>query len=664
MCAFKLNPKQAEAVNTIRGPLLIIAGAGSGKTRVITERIVKMLRSGIPQSAILALTFTNKAAKEMADRVRQMTGKKLTNMTISTFHSFGVKIIREQSQVLGFRPGFSIYDATDKASLIKDCAREIKMTLDPGEIMGIANLFSAIKTGRSTWQKENSAYEPLYREYQEHLLLYNSVDFDDLITLPIRLFEEHPDCLAEYTDRYGYIMVDEFQDTSLAQYRMVHPLAKSSRNICVVGDDDQSIYSWRGANYQNIENFEKDFPELKEIKLEQNYRSTGIILEAANAVIANNTNRKDKSLWTGEHGGRSLELYQPADEQQEAEFIAQTIKSMMLKEGLKYKDVGILVRTNGFMKSLEVGLLAEKIPYRVSGGSSFFQRKEVKDIISYLRIMLNPQDDINLLRILNTPRRGIGKSTLQKIIQVAQRKHEPLIEAIRDLVITELAPIPPQARGELMSFLTFVKDYQTQLSTNRNIAATVKDMVETLDYWGHLLAENPNSDKAARWKYQNVETFVGFIEDWEKDPDRDGNTLLHFLNKISLTSKDENPLEDSMGKVNLMTIHASKGLEFNVVFLAGVEENIIPHQKSVDENPEALEEERRLFYVAITRARKKLYMTACQTRRTQRETFTPALSPFLEEIPKDLIQVTELEKTTLEESEADMIFDQLKKRFN
>jgi DNA helicase-2/ATP-dependent DNA helicase PcrA len=445
MCAFKLNPKQAEAVNTIRGPLLIIAGAGSGKTRVITERIVKMLRSGIPQSAILALTFTNKAAKEMADRVRQMTGKKLTNMTISTFHSFGVKIIREQSQVLGFRPGFSIYDATDKASLIKDCAREIKMTLDPGEIMGIANLFSAIKTGRSTWQKENSAYEPLYREYQEHLLLYNSVDFDDLITLPIRLFEEHPDCLAEYTDRYGYIMVDEFQDTSLAQYRMVHPLGEgSSRNICVVGDDDQSIYSWRGANYQNIENFEKDFSELKEIKLEQNYRSTGIILEAANAVIANNTNRKEKSLWTGEHGGRSLELYQPADEQQEAEFIAQTIKSMMLKEGLKYKDVGILVRTNGLMKSLEVGLLAEKIPYRVSGGSSFFQRKEVKDIISYLRIMLNPQDDINLLQDPQHPSARYREvHPTENHPGRPKTSRTPGIEAVRDLVITELAPYSP-----------------------------------------------------------------------------------------------------------------------------------------------------------------------------------------------------------------------------
>ena len=374
----ELNKKQFETVSQIEGPLLIIAGAGSGKTRTITYRMAYMLDQGIHQASILALTFTNKAAREMQERVKKITKKKLSNLTVSTFHAFGVKMLRDSIDVLGYKSNFSIYDQVDKISLIKECCRELKLDPNSMDLYSMANLFSSVKTGRVRWNESSSDFKPIYDEYIEHLKLYNAVDFDDLIVMPIQIFDEYPEVLQKYRSRFKYIMVDEFQDTSRIQYRLMKLLAEESKNICVVGDDDQSIYSWRGADYSNILQFEKDFPEVREIKLEQNYRSTGNILEAANTLIANNKNRKEKALWTGTKKGLPIEIYYPDNETKESDFIAEMINFTKRKEELNYHDFGILVRTNSLTTSIEESLLASSIPYKVSGGNQLFSEKRGK----------------------------------------------------------------------------------------------------------------------------------------------------------------------------------------------------------------------------------------------------------------------------------------------
>lgn len=657
----ELNPEQYLAASTIEGPLLIIAGAGSGKTRTIIFRIAHMLDKGIPQSAILGLTFTNKAAREMSDRIRGLTGKRLSNLTLSTFHAFGVQVLRHHIEHLGFKNNFSIYDQSDKISLLKEVVRELRIDPETVDFYEAAQIFSSIKTGRSPWDEDTRQLKPMYQEYQEHLHVYNAVDFDDLIMLPLRLFEEFPEVLDYYRKKFRYIMVDEFQDTSIAQYRFMKYLAEESRNICVVGDDDQSIYSWRGANYMNILHFEKDFPERVEIKLEQNYRSTRHILEAANSLIAHNTNRKLKKLWTGLEGGKPLEIYYPEDELREADFISEMIKTLVMREKYGYHDIGILVRTNSLTATIESALLDENIPYRVSGGQSFFQRKEIKDIIAYLRVLANPDDDINLLRIINTPRRGIGKTTLQKIRETAEKKNYSLYSTISALRWSGGSPIGARAKESLEEFIGLIEYYRELILSGKQMAETTRSLVERIDYWAYLLQEYPTNDRAARWKYQNINTFIDLFGRWEKDPDNLDPTIFSYLNRISLITRDEDG-ESETGKVNLMTIHASKGLEFEIVFLAGVESHLIPHARAVEEDPMNIEEERRLFYVAITRARQKLYMTSCRTRKMLREKNECTPSPFLEEIPGDLIENHRPDEE-LSAEEAMNIFAGLKSRF-
>ena len=635
-----LNDRQREAVKTIDGPLLIIAGAGSGKTRVITHRIAHMLSKGIPQSSILALTFTNKAAREMSERVRELTGKRLSNLTVSTFHAFGVSILRKTIHHLpGYRDNFSIYDQVDKNALMKECARELGIAPDSLDLWELGNLFSAVKTFRTDWNRENAAFKKLFDEYEEHLRLYNAVDFDDLIVQPIHLFEDHPEVLESYRSRFRYIMVDEFQDTSMAQYRLMHILAETNRNICVVGDDDQSIYSWRGANYENIINFEKHFPELVEIKLEQNYRSTENILAAANGLIAHNTNRKEKELWTGTGGGKAIEIYYPENEQREAEFITTIIRMLKSRSEIDYHEVGILIRTNSLSAPLEDAFLSENIPYRISGGSSFFQRKEIKDIISYLRIMANPDDDMNLLRIINTPRRGIGKRTLQKIQDTAGRKHCSIYSAISALRYAADSGLSEKAHTDLTDFLSLIEYYREHIFSGKGVSKTVQSLVDAVQYWPYLITEHPKNERTARWKYANICRFIEMIAQWEQNQREEGRSasIYDYLNRITLITRDDDQEEDE-GKVNIMTIHAAKGLEFNLVFLAGVESHLIPHARAVEEDPANVEEERRLFYVAITRAREKLYMTCCRTRRQLRDVIACEPSPFLTEIPEGLIE--------------------------
>ena len=657
----ELNPEQLRAVTTIAGPILIIAGAGSGKTRVITYRIAHMLDEDIPQSAILALTFTNKAAREMEERVKSLTGKKLQNLTVSTFHAFGVRILRQDIDKLGWRENFSIYDETDKASLIKESARELQFTSDALDLYKIANLFSNIKTGRKNWESANDMYRALYESYEQGLKLYNAVDFDDLIMLPIRLFHEHPDVLAKYRARYTYIMVDEFQDTSRQQYELMRLLA--DKNIAVVGDDDQSIYSWRGADYQNIVQFEKDFPGVKEIRLEQNYRSTETILSAANGVISHNTNRKDKKLWSGNGSGKPIELFMPENESAEADFIAESIQGIAMEERRTYDDFGILMRANSQSRAIEEALLQANIPYTMSGGTSFFERLEIKDIVSYLRVAANQSDDINLLRIINTPRRGIGRSTISAINETGKQNASTLWDAIRYLQKDPAGALSDSAKKSLGEFIDTIEGARAKLFGGRGLANKVRELIDDIQYRDYIIGEFQKNEKAVRFKLQNIETLLMSIETWENNPDNFDPSLFNYLNRITLLSRDDIEDDDGKGKVNLMTIHASKGLEFPVVFIAGAEEGLMPHARSVEETDGDVEEERRLFYVAITRARDKLLITSCQKRRRMQATVECTPSRFLEEIPENLVEYHEAKKAepVSEDKAHDYFADMLKK---
>lgn len=654
----ELNPQQFKAVSSVDGAILIIAGAGSGKTRVITYRIAHMLDIGIPQSQILALTFTNKAAKEMADRVKELTQKKLQLLTVSTFHAFGVKVLRQDIDKLGYRENFSIYDETDRISLIKECGRELNFSPDALDTYKISTLFSNIKTGRKNWESANDMYRQLYESYQEGLKLYNSVDFDDLIVLPIKLFKEHPEVLARYKERFKYIMVDEFQDTSHQQYELMRLLA--DKNVAVVGDDDQSIYSWRGADYQNIINFEKDF-DVTEIRLEQNYRSTGTILEAANGVISHNTNRKDKKLWSGKGAGKPIEIFMPENETAEADFIAESIQGIAMEDKRKYDDFGVLIRSNSQSRFIEEAFLQSNIPYTMSGGTSFFERKEIKDVISYLRIISNHDDDINLLRIINIPRRGIGRAAIQLINDEANALGTTLWNAIQSLLKREDSPISENLKEELQNFSNVIETHRTKLLSGHGLAKKVREMLEEIDYKSYLVSEYSKSEKAVRFKQKNIELFLDMMERWEIDPDNPNPNLFNYLNRITLMSRDNGDDENGKGKVNLMTIHASKGLEFPVVFIAGAEEGLIPHARSVEENDGNVEEERRLFYVAITRAREKLLISSCLKRKKQMSIVECEISRFLDEIPQNLVEYHEPMKTVTQEMGHNILSDMLKK---
>lgn len=653
----ELNPEQFRAVTTTEGAILIIAGAGSGKTRVITYRIAYMLFKGIPQSQILALTFTNKAAREMESRIKDLTQRKLQNLTVSTFHAFGVKILHQNIERLGYRENFSIYDESDKSSLIKECARELNFSPDVLDVYKIAGLFSDIKTGRKSWKSDNDMYRALYDSYQEGLKLYNAVDFDDLIVLPIKLFRENSDILSKYKERFKYIMVDEFQDTSHQQYELMHLL--SDKNIAVVGDDDQSIYSWRGADYQNIVNFEKDF-DVQEIRLEQNYRSTGTILDAANGVISHNTNRKEKKLWSGKGSGKPIEIFMPENESAEADFIAESIQGISMEEKRKYDDFGVLMRANTQSRFIEEAFLENNIPYTMSGGKSFFERAEIKDIISYLRVISNHDDDINLLRIINVPRRGIGRSAIQKINDEAEELKSSLWDAITSLVKKDENEVGIKLHDDLESFVTLIESERSKLLGGRNLSKKVREMIEEIDYKSYLIAEFSKSEKAVRFKLKNIEYFLTMIENWENDPDNLNPNLFQYLNRITLMSRDDLDDEQSRGKVNLMTIHASKGLEFPVVFIAGCEEGLIPHQRSLEENEGNIEEERRLFYVAITRAQEKLILSSCQKRRKQGVLIECEPSRFLDEIPENLVEYHNPEEPVSGEKAKNLFQDMLK----
>jgi DNA helicase-2/ATP-dependent DNA helicase PcrA len=668
--ADSLNPEQLQAVKQIEGPLLILAGAGSGKTRVITYRIAYMLGQGIPQHAILAVTFTNRAAQEMAQRVRELCAQKLANLKVCTFHAFGAAVLRWYGRRLGYRRHFSIYDETDKQALIKEAARELGLisrdTTDGFDAYRIAALFSRIKSDSASWDRDTEHLRPLFDEYSSRLKLFNAVDFDDLIRLPIELLERHEDVRTALQDRYRYFMVDEFQDTSHQQYRLLRLLARGSGNLCVVGDDDQSIYSWRGAHFENILEFERDFPGFREVKLEQNYRSTGRILQAANRLIGNNRNRKGKNLWSALGEGEALAVIFPENEQREAEHIAATIRSLSLKQRIPLSQFGVLVRTNALTRAIEEAFLRENLLYQVSGGMSFFQRKEVKDIVAYLKIAANPDDDLNLLRIINTPRRGIGRKTLEAVVDTACKRECSLYSALSALQDSTasggaLPSLPDKAAGAIAEFISLIETYRSGFLKPGRLAPTLSALIEEIDYWGYLLQENPRP-AVCRWKYSHVEGLVDSLAAYEEDPDNPGPNLYEYLNRISLATRDN--LEDprSRERVNLMTIHAAKGLEFDTVFIAGLEDGLLPHARSLAEGQHNLEEERRLFYVALTRAKRRLSLSSCKTRRRRGQPIEAEPSPFLDELPRELLEYPrEEEDLSLEEAKA--LFAAMKRGF-
>ena len=628
----RLNDAQQQAVTYIDGPCLVLAGAGSGKTRVITAKIVNLITGHkLPAKTVCAVTFTNKAAKEMSDRIKSLTGKKLKGLTATTFHSFGLILLKKYIHHLGYHNNFSLYDANDNQALIKNCIISLGYQIPDYNIYTIASLFSDVKTGRKTFNEEGTAVREIYNEWLLCQKAYNVVDFDDLILLPIRIFEKKPYILEEVQERYRYILVDEFQDTSLLQYKFVSMIAKKYRNIAVVGDDDQSIYSWRGANYENIRMFEKDFPERKEFKLEQNYRSSGTILKAANAVIQHNTERKEKSLWTDSNEGAEISIRDHETGEEEASFIAEDIKRRV-RNGEKLSSFGILVRTNSLITQIENNLMEHSIPHKISGGQSFYDRREIRDILCYLKVLVNAHDDVSLLRIINTPRRGIGRTTIEKLREYADKNYKSLYDSINDLILSDA--LQERTKKSLMSFISLIKKWR---NTN-NLRSLIENIINDISYRNMLLEEYPDSPKTVEYKMTGIRILSDRINRYlERNPDA---TLSDYINVTALVNEDD---EDDDNKVSLMTMHASKGLEFDIVYIAGMEDDIIPSKRSLEEDLDNIYEERRLFYVAITRARRELIINYALKRiNSMGEVKTALPSRFLEEIPQDLQQNKQL----------------------
>ena len=623
-----LNELQKKAVEHIDGPCLVIAGAGSGKTKVLTTRIANLIANGVPSYQILAITFTNKAAKEMKERIAGLTS--FTDAFVGTFHSFGMRIIRENVEALGMKRNFTILDTDDVTSLIKKILKE--KGYDPKEVSPyfVRSKISFIKNEMLTPYEiekyfiddlEKIAYE-VYLEYNNILKKNNSVDFDDLLRLPVLLFERHPEILEIYQNRYRYILIDEYQDTNEVQYKMVKLLAKKRRNLFVVGDPDQSIYQFRGANYKNILNFEKDYPDTKVISLEDNYRSTKMILDAANDVIKNNQNRKEKNLRSHHGEGSKIKYMRASDEKEEAHFIIREIRKL-LEEGYQKKDIAVFYRTNAQSRSLEEQFLKSNIPYKVVGSFYFYSRKEIKDLISYLKLILNPSDDISLRRVINTPKRGIGNASIDKLEARALEKKTSMFEAIES--------------GKEQNF----KDLITTLQEDAK-SLSLTELVEDVLNKSGLRQELENEKSLeAELRLDNLNEFKSITANYEKETG--SADLGDFLEEISLVADMAEHKEEG-DVVTLMTLHSAKGLEFPVVFLTGMEEELFPHLNSLMEK-DGLEEERRLCYVGITRAKEKLYLTNARQRMLYGRTNQTMPSRFLDEISDDLIEKLSNEKT-------------------
>ena len=630
-----LNDKQKEAVLGIEGPCLVIAGAGSGKTKVLTHKIAYMIANGIKPWNILAITFTNKAANEMKERVEKLVGDTAKDIWMGTFHSICVRILRKYIDRIGFRSDFVIFDTSDQKTLIKECLKAVQAD---DKIFTDRSVLSEISNGKNEmlepkaygvkysgdFRKEKIA--EIYELYQKKLKENNAIDFDDIINFTIKILTENPDVLEYYSEKFKYILVDEYQDTNKSQFMLVSLLASRYGNITAVGDNDQGIYSFRGADISNILNFEKDFPGTKIIKLEQNYRCTGNILKAANAVIKHNENKFDKKLWTENDEGNLPCIYCGEDEYDEATYIVQQIAHLKREEYYKNSDFTILYRMNAQSRAIEDILRREDIPYKIIGGLKFYERKEIKDIIAYLRLIHNTSDNLSLKRIINEPKRGIGKTSLEKIQEISENSGVSMYEVIKNAAEYDLNRVYLNSR----EFIEQIENLRAQ-KENLSISELIKLTLKTTGYTKALEQENTVE---AETRIENLEEFLTVAIEFEEESAE--NSLAEFLEGITLSS-DIDGMEETQDSVTLMTLHSAKGLEFPVVFLAGMEEGIFPGYKSIGEVT-ALEEERRLFYVGITRARQYLYLTCAKHRTIFGSTSYNAISRFVKEIPDELLE--------------------------
>ncbi|AJS60317.1 DNA helicase PcrA [Paenibacillus sp. IHBB 10380] len=640
----KLNPPQQQAVEATDKPLLIMAGAGSGKTRVLTHRIAYLIATRkAPPWAILAITFTNKAAREMQERVSKLVGREGRDIWVSTFHSMCVRILRKDIERIGFSSSFSILDSTDQLSVIRNCMKELNIDTKKFEPKAIQALISSAKnellTPEQFEQKAGDYFEELaakvYRMYQRRLKNNNSLDFDDLIMTTIQLFKEVPEVLDFYQKKFQYVHVDEYQDTNKAQYMLCRMLAEGHHRICVVGDSDQSIYRWRGADISNILNFEEDYPEARTIFLEQNYRSTSNILNAANEVINKNTGRKPKKLWTDKGEGPKIKVYRADSEHDEGYFVASEI-SKNVKNGQSYQKHAILYRTNAQSRVVEEILIKSDIPYQIVGGIKFYDRKEIKDLLGYLKLLSNPDDDISLTRIINVPKRAIGDTTVAKLAAAASEKGTSIFRVLQ--FVDDLG-FAGRTRNALVGFYDMIASLH-QMVEYLSVTELTEKILELSEYRREL--ENEKTLES-RSRLENIEEFLSVTMEFEKN--NDDKSLVSFLTDLALIADidkvNDDPEEES-DAVILMTMHSAKGLEFPVVFIVGMEEGVFPHSRAFMDNEE-LEEERRLAYVGITRAEQQLFLSCAKMRTLFGRTTANAPSRFLEEIPEELKEDTLME---------------------
>ncbi len=635
-----LNAEQQEAVKATDGPLLIMAGAGSGKTRVLTHRIAYlMVEKEVAPWNILAITFTNKAAREMKERVQGILGGAAEDIWISTFHSMCVRILRRDIDRMGFTRNFSILDTTDQLSVIKNILKEKNIDpkkFDPRSILGsISSAKNELQTPEDYEKTAGGMYEQIvsdvYKLYQKKLRKNQALDFDDLIMTTIQLFQRVPDVLEYYQRKFQYIHVDEYQDTNRAQYMLVKLLASRFQNLCVVGDSDQSIYRWRGADIANILSFEKDYKSAKVIMLEQNYRSTKLILQAANEVIQNNMNRKPKNLWTENDEGKKISYYRADSESSEAQFVAGKIRELVDGGKRTYKDIAILYRTNAQSRVMEEVLLKSNINYQIVGGIKFYDRKEIKDILAYLRVIANPDDDISLARIINVPKRGVGATSIDKIANYAIAQDLSMFQALQEV---EQIGLSAKITKSLREFRDLIHNWG-QMQDYLSVTELVENVLEKIEYVEILKAEKTLESQS---RIENIEEFLSVTQNFEKS--NDDKSLVGFLTDLALVADIDKLDEDENDKNNavvLMTLHSAKGLEFPVVFLMGMEEGVFPHSRSLMEEAE-MEEERRLAYVGITRAEEELFLSNAQMRTLYGRTSMNPVSRFIAEIPENLIE--------------------------
>ncbi|POH11907.1 ATP-dependent DNA helicase PcrA [Fructilactobacillus sanfranciscensis] len=639
-----MNDKQKEAVEQTEGPLLVMAGAGSGKTRVLTHRIAYLIEDKhVMPWNILAITFTNKAAREMKERVNKLLEVGGDDVWVSTFHALGVRILRRNIEKLGYNQAFNIAGTSEQKTLIKRILSDQNLDPkknDPRAILGaISNAKNDMETPAEYAEKHNygnpfhQVVAGVYEEYQKRLKQNDSVDFDDLIMLTIELFEKFPDVLSYYQNKFHYIHVDEYQDTNEAQYRLVQLLADKYQNICVVGDADQSIYGWRGANMSNILNFEKDYPTAHTVMLEQNYRSTKTILDAANGVIQNNDERKDKNLWTENAQGEKITYYRAQSERDEAQYIVAKIKEKIEKGRYSYDDFAVLYRTNAQSRVIEETFMKSNIPYNIVGGHKFYERKEIMDILSYLGLVANPNDSLSFERVINVPKRGIGNASFEKLRMFAGDAGMNLSEAAANVMMANA--IPARARNAIANFGQTMKEIGTDVKTK-----TVTEIAEAiLEKTGYLAELKQTKSLENQARIENIEEFISvtqnFDDKYEPADSETGNRLVDFLADLALVSAQDD-VDENAKQVTLMTLHAAKGLEFPVVFMPGMEEKLFPLARAA-EKPNELEEERRLAYVGITRAQKKLYMTNAFSRMLYGRMQNNPASRFMEEIKPELL---------------------------